>query len=83
MEHRFAIRIRGHSTTTWTEFCLFLSPPPPPAWTVLYPERGQKQTFFEPLPPHLVQVVIEWTLKGNEMQALIQNDSADDSVFPT
>ena len=49
----------------------------------LYPERGQKQTFFDPLPPHLVQVVIEWTLKGNEMQALIQNDSADDSVFPT
>ena len=26
--------IRGHSTTTWTEFCLFLTPPPP-AWTVL------------------------------------------------
>ena len=27
-----------------------------------YPERGQKQTFFDPLPPHLVHVVIEWTL---------------------
>jgi hypothetical protein len=25
----------------------------------LYPERGQKQTFFDPLPPHLVHVVIE------------------------
>ena len=28
----------------------------------LYPERGQKQTFFDPLPPHLVHVVIEWHL---------------------
>ena len=28
----------------------------------LYPERGQKQTFFDPLPPHLVHVVIEWPL---------------------
>ena len=26
---------------------------------VLYPERGQKQTFFDPLPPHRVHVVIE------------------------
>ena len=32
---------------------------PPPVWT--YPERGQKQTFFDPLPPpHLVHVVIKW-----------------------
>ena len=28
----------------------------------LYPERGQKQTFFDPLPPHLVHVVIECPL---------------------
>ena len=28
----------------------------------LYPERGQKQTFFGPLTPHLVNVVIEWPL---------------------
>ena len=28
----------------------------------LYPEHGQKQTFFDPLPPHLVHVVIEWPL---------------------
>ena len=26
----------------------------------LYPERGQKQTFFDPLPPHLVHVVIDY-----------------------
>ena len=26
----------------------------------LYPERGQKPTFFNPLPPHLVNVVIVW-----------------------
>ena len=28
----------------------------------LYPHRGQKQRFFDPLPPHLVHVVIEWPL---------------------
>ena len=28
----------------------------------LYPERGQKQTFLTPSPPHLVHVVIEWPL---------------------
>ena len=45
-------QIRGHSTTTWTEFCHFL-PPPPLRGQFLYLERGQKQTFFDPLPPHL------------------------------
>ena len=25
----------------------------------LYPEREQKQTFFDPFPPHLVHIVIE------------------------
>ena len=33
--------------------------PPPMRGQFLYPERGQKQTFFDPLPPHLVHVVIE------------------------
>ena len=47
--------IRGHSTTMWTEFCHFLTPL---RGQFLYPERGQKQTFFDP-PPHLVHVVIE------------------------
>ena len=28
----------------------------------LYPECGQKHTFFDPLPPHLVNVVIECPL---------------------
>ena len=28
----------------------------------LYPEHGQKQTFFDPLPPHLVLVASEWPL---------------------
>ena len=28
----------------------------------LYSERGQKQTFFDPSPPHFVHVVIEWPL---------------------
>ena len=33
--------------------------PSPLLGQFLYPERGQKQTFFDPLPPHLVHVVIE------------------------
>ena len=41
--------LRGHSTTTWTEFCYF--------W---HPLRGQKQIFFDP--PYIVHIVIEWTL---------------------
>ena len=36
-----------------------LDPPTPPAWTVLYPERGQKQTFFDTILIYVVHVVIE------------------------
>ena len=36
--------------------------PPPLRGQFLYPERGQKQTFFDPSPLHLVHVVIEWPL---------------------
>ena len=43
----------------WAEFCHFLTPHPLLRRQFLYPECGQKQTFFEPLPPHLVHVVIE------------------------
>ena len=35
---------------------------PPPSMDSFY-ERGQKPTFFDPLPPHLVHVVIEWPLR--------------------
>ena len=42
------IRFRGHSTTTWTEFCHFW---PPPTLREQFLYRGQKQTFFDPLPP--------------------------------
>ena len=34
--------------------------PTPLSGQFLYHERGQKQTFFYSLPPHLVHVVIEW-----------------------
>ena len=44
-------------------FAIFLTPPPSLRGQFLYPERGQKTTFFDPLPPpHLVHVVIEWPL---------------------
>ena len=50
----------GHSTTTWTEFCHFLTPPL--LWTVFIPWAWTKTEIFWPLPPHLVHVVIEWPL---------------------
>ena len=42
--------IRGHSSTTWTELCHFLTPPLLRG-QFLYPERGQKQIFLTPSPP--------------------------------
>ena len=36
--------------------------PSPLRGQFLYPVCGQKQTFFDPPPPHLVHVVIEWPL---------------------
>ena len=44
-------------------FAIYFLTPPPGVDSFLYPERGQKQTFFDPLPPHLVHVVIEYPLK--------------------
>ena len=43
------IRVRGHSTTTWTEFFHFLTPPP--AWTVFLPWAWTKTNIFWPPPP--------------------------------
>ena len=43
---RNATSKRGHSTTTWTEFFF----DPSLCGQFLYPKRGQKQTFFDPLP---------------------------------
>ena len=42
--------LREHSTTTWTEFCHFLTPRPLRG-QFLYPERGQEQTLFDPFLP--------------------------------
>ena len=42
-------------------FAIFC-PPGPLHGQFLYPERGQKQTFFDLL--HLVHVVIEWSLSN-------------------
>ena len=60
--------VRGHSSTTWTKFCRFLTPPPLRG-LFLYLKWGKKQAFFDPLSPHLVHVVIEWPLRcihGNQ-----------------
>ena len=44
------VLFRGHSTTMWTEFCHFLTPPPP-AWTVFIPWARTKTDIFWPPPP--------------------------------
>ena len=53
--------VRGLSTTTWTEFCHFLTPSPPLRGQFLYPERGQKQTFYDLMVS--TYIVIEWTTR--------------------
>ena len=37
----------------------FFDTPTPLRGQFLYPEHGQKWTFFDPLPPHLANLVIE------------------------
>ena len=51
---------RGHSTTTWTEFCHFLTPPP--LRGLFMPWAWKKQTFLTPSSPYIVHVVIECPL---------------------
>ena len=63
------IPFRGHSTTTWTEFWHFLTPPL--RGQFLYPERGQKQNFLTPSPPYLLHVVIEWSQHQGQMDPLV------------
>ena len=49
---------RGHSMTTWTQFCSFLTSTY--LWVdILNPERGQKRHFLTTYHPYLVHVVIE------------------------
>ena len=48
--------LRGHSTTTWTEFCHL--------GQFLHPKVVKNRYFLTPSPPHLVHVVIEWPLTG-------------------
>ena len=53
---------KGSFNNYLDRICHFLTPTPLRG-QFLYPERGQKQNFFEPLPPpHLVHLVIEWPL---------------------
>ena len=53
----------------WTEF--FEPPLCALHGQFFYPERGQKQTFFDPVPPHLVHVVIECPLKYNQLDSRV------------
>ena len=57
--------------------------PPPLRGQFLYPERGQKQTFFDPFPPHLVHVVIEWPLAKSSGFCLASSKCINfSSIFP-
>ena len=63
--------------TTWTEFCHFLTPPPFLCGQLLCTERGQKQTFFDPLSPHFVHVVIEWLLRWTVFRIVIYHHTLE------
>ena len=53
----------GHSTTTWTEFCHLLTPPPcVDSFYTLGVDKNRH--FLTPSPPHLVHVVIECPLSS-------------------
>ena len=56
-----AVRVRGHSTTTWTEFCNFWTPLP--CVDSFYTLSVDKKIFLTPSPPHHVHVFIEWPLR--------------------
>ena len=57
-----AVRYKGSFNNYVDRILPFFDPPPTLQGQVLYPKREQKQTFFDPLPLHLVHVVIEWPL---------------------
>ena len=54
--------LRGHSTTTWTEFCHFLMPPPPCMGSFYTLRVDRNRYFLTPSPPHLAHLIIEWPL---------------------
>ena len=56
----FHIHVGSIQQLRGQNFAIFC--PPPRRGQFLYPERGQKQIFFDPLPPRLVHVVIECPL---------------------
>ena len=67
--HSFNNLLGGIQQLRGQNFTIFR--PTPLCGQFLYPERGQKQTFFDPLPPHLVHVVIECpliTIMGQPLQ---------------
>ena len=49
----------------------------------LYPERGQKRTFFDPLSPHLVHVVIVWPLTATTFVSFWPQDILLNLELPT
>ena len=55
--------LEGHSTTTWTEFCHFLTPPPCVDSFYALSVNKRKQHFLTPASSNLVHVVIGWPLK--------------------
>ena len=40
-----------------------------------YADQGQKQTIFDPIPPHFVHVVIEWPLGAKQWSSPRQGSS--------
>ena len=56
------ISLRGHSTTTWTQFCHFFTSALPCLDNFYTLSMDKNRHFFTPSPPHLFHIVIEWPL---------------------
>ena len=57
----------GHSATTWTEFCYFLTPSPLSVDRFFTLSVDKNRQFLTPSPLHLVHIVIE-CLQGVYLQ---------------
>ena len=64
-------------------FAIFWPPLSPLRGQFLYPERGQKYTFFDPLPPNLVHIVIECPLTWGKYFGPSRGESTKTSPLPS
>ena len=80
-ESNFELRVTKRSFNNYVDRILQFFAPPPLRGQFLHPVRGQNQTFFDLIPPHLVHVVIEWPLKKCQRQNCLLTFYTIGSIF--